>query len=64
MEIRDKTKDLKMKKIIGYIRTSTDKQGNSITLQIHKITDYCEKNNLVLDDLIIDEGLSGKDIKY
>ena len=52
-----------MKKIIGYIRTSTDKQNNSITLQTHKITDYCEKNNLFLDDLIIDEGLSGKDIK-
>ena len=52
-----------MKKIIGYIRTSTDKQGNSITLQTHQITDYCEKNNLVLDELIIDEGLSGKDIK-
>jgi len=63
MEKRDKIKDLKMKKIIGYIRTSTDKQGNSITLQIHQITDYCEKNNLVLDDLIIDEGISGKDIK-
>ena len=63
MEKRDKTKDLKMKKIIGYIRTSTDKQNNSITLQTHKITDYCEKNNLPLDDLIVDEGLSGKDIK-
>jgi len=63
MRKRGKIKDLKMKKIIGYIRTSTDKQGNSITLQTHQITDYCEKNNLVLDDLIIDEGLSGKDIK-
>ena len=52
-----------MKKIIGYIRTSTLKQGNSIELQTHQITEYCEKNNLVLNDLIIDEGLSGKDIK-
>ena len=53
----------KMKKIIGYIRTSTDRQDNSIKLQTHQITDYCEKNNLVLNDLIVDEGLSGKDIK-
>ena len=51
------------KKVVGYIRTSTDHQSNSITLQTHQITDYCEKNNLVLSDLIIDEGLSGKDIK-
>lgn len=59
----DKTKDLEMKKIIGYMRTSTSIQQNSIQLQQHQITDYCEKNNLVLDDLIVDEGLSGKDIK-
>jgi len=52
-----------MKKIIGYMRTSTDRQDNSIQLQTHQITDYCEKNNLVMDDLIVDEGLSGKDIK-
>ena len=52
-----------MKRIVGYIRTSTLKQGNSIELQTHQITEYCEKNNLFLDDLIIDEGLSGKDIK-
>ena len=51
------------KKVVGYIRTSTDHQSNSITLQTHQITDYCEKNNLPLDDLIVDEGLSGKDIK-
>ena len=63
MRFGDKIKDLKMKKIIGYIRTSTDRQDNSIKLQNHQITDYCEKNNLVLDDLIVDEGLSGKDIK-
>ncbi len=51
------------KKVIGYIRTSTDRQDNSITLQTHQITDYCEKKNLCLDELIVDEGLSGKDIK-
>ena len=52
-----------MKKIVGYIRTSTDRQGNSIELQSHQITDYCQKYNLVLDEMIIDEGISGKDIK-
>ena len=46
----DKTKDLEMKKIIGYMRTSTDRQDNSIQLQKHQITDYCEKNNLVFDN--------------
>ena len=51
------------KTTIGYIRTSTDRQENSITLQTHQITDYCEKINLNLDELIVDEGLSGKDIK-
>jgi len=51
------------KKTIGYIRTSTDKQDNSVKLQTHQITDYCEKNNLFLSELIVDEGLSGKDIK-
>jgi site-specific DNA recombinase len=64
MKNRGKIRDLKMKKIIGYIRTSKKGvQMNSIELQCHKIKDFCEKNNLVLDDLIIDEGISGKDIK-
>ena len=54
MKFGDKIKDSKMKKIIGYIRTSTDRQNNSIKLQTHQITDYCEKNNLVLNDLIVD----------
>jgi len=52
-----------MKKVIGYLRTSTSHQDNSLTLQSHQITDYCEKNNLTLTELIVDEGLSGKDIK-
>jgi site-specific DNA recombinase len=64
MEKRDKTKDLKMgKKVIGYIRTSTKLQSNSIEMQTNKIKDYCELNNLPLGDIIIDEGLSGKDMK-
>ena len=51
------------KKVVGYIRTSTNLQSNSIEMQKHKIKDYCEMNNLILDELILDEGLSGKDIK-
>jgi len=63
MKFGDKIKGSEMKKTIGYLRTSTSVQQNSIQLQTHQITDYCEKNNLVLSELVVDEGLSGKDIK-
>ena len=64
MEKRDKIKVSEMKKkVVGYIRTSTNLQSNSVEMQKHKIKDYCEMNNLILDELILDEGLSGKDIK-
>ena len=63
MENRDKIKVSEMKKVVGYIRTSTNLQSNSVEMQKHKIKDYCEMNNLILDELILDEGLSGKDIK-
>ena len=64
MKNRDKIKGSEMKKkVIGYIRTSTNLQSNSVEMQKHKIKDYCEMNNLILDELILDEGLSGKDIK-
>ena len=63
MRFGDKIKGSEMKKTIGYLRTSTSIQQNSIQLQTHQITEYCEKNNLVLSELVVDEGLSGKDIK-
>tara|TARA_B100000287_G_scaffold355056_1_gene345547 strand:+ start:452 stop:1123 length:672 start_codon:yes stop_codon:yes gene_type:complete len=44
---------------IGYIRNSTLKQENSVETQRKQINDYCEINNLVLDQIIIDEGISG-----
>ena len=44
---------------IGYIRNSTLKQENSVETQRKQIKDYCEINNLVLDQIIIDEGISG-----
>jgi DNA invertase Pin-like site-specific DNA recombinase len=37
-------------KIIGYIRTSTDKQD--LTNQQHQILTYCNKNNLKVDEFI------------
>ena len=57
MKIRDKIKVSEMKKrVVGYIRTSTKLQSNSVEMQKHKIKDYCEMNNLILDELILDEG--------
>ena len=44
---------------IGCIRNSTLKQENSVETQRKQIKDYCEINNLVLDQIIIDEGISG-----
>ena len=60
MRFGDKIKDLEMKKIIGYVRTSTSTQQNSIKVQTQEVMDYCEKNNLVLSELVVDEGVSGK----
>jgi len=44
---------------IGYIRNSTLKQENSVETQRKLIDDYCGLNNIVLDKIIIDEGISG-----
>ena len=44
---------------IGYIRNSTLKQENSVETQRKQINDYCDLNNLVLDQIIVDEGISG-----
>jgi len=44
---------------IGYIRNSTLKQENSVETQRKQINDYSEMNNLVLDKIIVDEGISG-----
>ena len=63
MKFGDKIKDLEMKKTMAYVRTSTSKQGNSIEMQKNQITDYCERNNLVLTEMVVDEGLSGKSTK-
>ena len=46
--------------IVSYIRTSTDKQQNSIDTQIQTIEKYCDYKQLQLGKDIIDFGISGK----
>lgn len=50
-----------MKKAVGYIRVSTLKQtkGHSLDYQKDAIKKYCKKNNIKLEKLFVDEGLSG-----
>lgn len=48
-----------MKKAIGYVRVSTDKQENSVDMQPDKIRKYCEYNGIELVDIIVDEDVSG-----
>ena len=47
-----------MNNIIGFVRTSTMKQGNSIKLQREKIKEYAKDRNLQLVDIIEEEGVS------
>ena len=46
-------------KNIGYIRNSRLTQENSVETQTILITDFCKTNNIILDDVIVDEGISG-----
>ena len=48
-----------MNNIIGFVRTSTMKQGNSIKVQEKSIRDYAKDKNLQLTDIIKEEGISG-----
>ena len=51
-----------MKKVIGYIRVSTEYQKlkeNSINNQIKSINDYCNNDNMCLIDIFEDNGVSG-----
>lgn len=50
---------------IGYVRVSSYvqmKKGNSIDLQMSKISDYCKLNDLCLLDVYKDDGKSGMSI--
>ena len=47
-------------KNIGYVRCSTTKQENSVETQTKLITDFCNTHEIKLDEIICDEGISGK----
>ena len=51
-------KEDKMKNI-GYIRNSRLSQENSVETQTKLITDFCNNNEIHLDEIICDEGISG-----
>ena len=44
---------------IGYIRNSRLSQENSVETQKKLITDFCKTNDITLDKIIVDEGISG-----
>ena len=46
-------------KNIGYIRNSRLSQENSVETQTKLITDFCNNNEIHLDKIICDEGISG-----
>ena len=50
--------EVKMKNL-GYVRCSTTKQENSVETQKKMILDFCDINNIKLDEIIIDDGISG-----
>jgi len=50
----------KTKLNVFYGRCSTSKQKNSIETQMDLVSNYCFINDIVLDEIIIDDGVSGK----
>ena len=46
-------------KNIGYIRNSRLIQGSSLETQQTLITDFCKNHDIKLDEIIVDEGISG-----
>ena len=51
-----------MKKLIGYVRVSSEVsklKGNSISNQINKCKEYCKMNNYEITHILKDEGKSG-----
>ncbi len=51
-----------MRKILGYVRVSSEmqkKKNNSIPLQKKKINEYCKLNDFDLIDIYEDDGISG-----
>ena len=56
-----KTRDKTMNRIsVGYIRISRiTERSNSISTQKNLIKEYCDRNEIKLDKILIDEGISG-----
>lgn len=50
-------------KVALYIRTSTENQAESITLQTEELVRYCKMNNYEIFDKYIDFGFTGKNTK-
>lgn len=52
--------------VVGYVRVSTDEQareGFSLGAQEQRIRAYCQTQGLVLGEIVIDAGLSGKSLQ-
>ena len=45
--------------VITYLRNSDVKQENSTNVQLEQVENYCNQNNLKLDKVFIDKGISG-----
>ena len=62
---REKDREQKRMKAVGYIRVSTEEQvreGISLEVQEDKVKKYADLHNLRLTEIIRDEGKSGKDL--
>jgi len=62
---REKDREQKRVKAVGYIRVSTEEQvreGISLEVQEDKVKKYADLHNLRLTEIIRDEGKSGKDL--
>lgn len=46
-------------KAVGYVRTSTDRQDNSVADQRHRIEQYCSARGWDLAGVYVDQGVSG-----
>jgi len=63
---REKDREQKRMKAVGYIRVSTEEQvreGISLEVQEDKVKKYADLHNLRLTEIIRDEGRSGKDLE-
>ena len=57
---------MRMKKILGYVRVSSEiqkRKNNSIPLQKKKINEYCKLNDYDLVEIYEDDGISGMSIE-